>query len=27
LDLGHRGSLRRQQGLRRSGVHLKTEAQ
>jgi hypothetical protein len=27
LDLGHRGSLRRQQGLRRSGVHLKTEGQ
>ena len=27
LDLGHRGSLRRQQGLRRSGVHLKMEGQ
>jgi hypothetical protein len=27
LDLGYRGSLRRQQGLRRSRVHLKTEGQ
>lgn len=27
LDLGDRGDLRRQQGLRRSGIHLKTEGQ
>jgi hypothetical protein len=25
--LGHRGSLRHQQRLRRSGVHVKTEGQ